>query len=147
GGGSNGGSGGKGGFQTNNFAMTDNGGLGGRSIDYSANSPRLLMGGGGGGGHENDSWGSKGGRGGGLIIVRAQTLDFSNSLIISNGDSAIEAAVDGAGGGGGGGTIAISTQTIVGNPSLIAIGGRGGNSNPHRIIGDSTHCFAPGGGG
>jgi hypothetical protein len=149
GGGSNGGIGGTGGNQTSKFSPLAIGGIGGYSLDYIAHQDRLLLGGGGGSGQENDGRGTVGANGGGLIIIRTRKVNaIAGGTITSNGFSAGTAGVDGAGGGGSGGTIALASYSIVGNLSLTANGGKGGDNDADRTPDkQNLYCYAPGGGG
>ncbi|MBS1904506.1 MAG: hypothetical protein JSS75_12430 [Bacteroidetes bacterium] len=145
GGGGNGGAGGQGGKQTSQVGILDNGGLGAIPLDYVGHKGLLTLGGGGGGGHQNDGTGSNGAAGGGLVIIRAGAIVVKNKGTIQvDGDSALLAGVDGAGGGGGGGTVAIDAQKIVGNLTIYARGGKGGDNDAFKL---KDYCFAPGGGG
>jgi hypothetical protein len=150
GGGANGGSGGGGGDQgtTNAYARRANGGIGGKKIDYQSQAAtKIFFGGGGGAGQENDNQGSDGGVGGGIVIIRANILTGGGGQIIANGKNALTALSDGAGGGGGGGTIVLDVNQINNNPTLVAIGGNGGDNNAPDTGNTQHWCFAPGGGG
>lgn len=147
GGGSNGGAGGKGGNQTSKYAPLPIGGLGGFALDYAGHKQQLFLGGGGGGGQQNDTSASAGAIGGGLVIIRTPKINaLGGGSIISNGGSASLAGVDGAGGGGGGGTIALDVPSVVGNLTLNANGGNGGDNNADNIKDSLKYCYAPGGG-
>ena len=144
GGGAHAAQGGRGGRQTPSSTFGCYGnypGLGGRALPLSPT--RLFMGGEGGNGHVDDNnAGSPGARGGGILLLLTDTL-FSNGFGLSaNGLAPPQAAGDGAGGGGAGGSIYLSATTIVGNCTLSATGGKGGDvTNPN------DRCFGPGGGG
>ena len=149
GGGGNGGSGGVGGngWQGAGGPSTfPNGGRPGSSVPNIIS--RIIMGGGGGGGDANNALsGVKGGVGGGIILVKANKIIGSGS-IISNGSNGqpgnLGGAPDGAGGGGAGGTILVQTlqNNSANNLNLIALGGNGGNA-----LNSSSDHHGPGGGG
>ena len=149
GGGGNGGSGGVGGNGWQGAGgpgYYPNGGRPGSAVPTLIS--RLIMGGGGGGGDANNALsGVKGGVGGGIILVKANKIVGSGS-IISNGTNGqpgnLGGAPDGAGGGGAGGTILINTlQNNTANYlNLVANGGNGGNA-----LNSSTDYHGPGGGG
>ncbi len=110
------------------------------ALDQTMASDRLFLGGGGGAGHGNNTNGTSGGDGGGLIIIKATSIDGNAHSIISNGITITEQAWgDGAGGGGAGGSIVISATTVI-ETSLIAKGGKGGDTG-------ADQCTGPGGGG
>ncbi len=88
----------------------NDGGKGGRPLDYSTG--RLFMGGGGGAGHEDNSHAGNGGAGGGIVYLLSYGTIGGSGSIISNGqnggkDSLVDG--DGPGGAGGGGTVIINS--------------------------------------
>lgn len=140
------------------------GGFGGRPLDYSTG--KLFFGGGGGAGHVNNlgggNTGGTGGAGGGLIFIQSYGNINGNGLIVSNGAAGTTATGpnpgvfssnvngnDGAGGGGGGGTILLATDGTVASLSVTANGGRGGNQTIVKggFAGANTEAEGPGGGG
>jgi|GEM_PF-6094103 len=122
----------------------NNGGLGGRPLDYNSNT-RLFMGGGGGAGQENNSSGSNGGNGGGIVYLLVTGSISGSGSIVSNGAAAANTSnshIDAPGGGGGGGAIiTLSNSTITG----VTISANGGNGGKQLISG--TEAEGPGGGG
>ncbi len=156
GGGANAGTGGNGGYQTDscNNAPFNNGGIGGRSLQYNSNGNKIFMGSGAGSGHIDNAgtFVPGGGNGGGIIIVIADTIDIligiHNHYIEANGNSAnlcgSSNCSDGNGGGGAGGTILVSYAKIAGVLDIEAKGGNGANSIASIIPGGRT---GPGGGG
>ncbi|GAB4247523.1 MAG: hypothetical protein Kow0027_09330 [Saprospiraceae bacterium] len=144
GGGAHAGIGGQGGRQTPSSAFGCSGnfpGLGGRSLPLSPT--RLFMGGEGGNGHVDDNnAGSPGARGGGILLLITDTLITNGFGLSANGNTPPLAGGDGAGGGGAGGSIYLSAGVLIGNTTLSAAGGDGGDvTNP------TDRCFGPGGGG
>ncbi|MCC7502046.1 MAG: tandem-95 repeat protein, partial [Flavobacteriales bacterium] len=147
GGGANGGAGGVGGIGWEGGGGSwPNGGRPGTQLTQVLG--RLFLGGGGGGGDANNALtGVKGGVGGGLVIINAGRIDGTGT-ITANGDDgdvgAYGSAPDGAGGGGAAGTIFVNAtqNSPTANLSLIANGGRGGNT-----LNDSGFEHGPGGGG
>ena len=147
GGGANGGSGGVGGIGWEGGGGTwPSGGRPGTQLTQVLG--RLFLGGGGGGGDANNALtGVKGGVGGGLVIINAGRIDGTGT-ITANGDDgdvgAYGSAPDGAGGGGAAGTIFVNAtqNSPTANLTLIANGGRGGNS-----LNDPGFEHGPGGGG
>jgi len=135
-GGGNAGSGGGGGNAWSSAAAS--GGFGG-SFE-APSTTRLVMGGGGGAGSTNNSTqagavqlgangiNSSGMPGGGIILIRANSISGSGT-IVTNGESALDVANDAGGGGGAGGTIVIdSPYGSLGGLTLQARGGNGGNA-------------------
>ncbi len=130
----------------------NNGGLGGRPLDYTGNN-KLFMGGGGGSGESNNGSSGFGGAGGGIVCI------LSNGNILGNGTALIQANgidgtstsanhIDAAGGGGGGGAILIQCLNNITGVQVNANGGNGGSqiyepTNPSRFI----EAEGPGGGG
>ncbi len=115
------------------------GGVGGYTLNPGG-LPRYFMGGGGGGPQQDNNVSSNGTNGGGIIFIYATTIDANgaNRTISANGIDAANAQWDGAGGGGAGGSILIQNANFLGNMSIQANGGRGGNT---------SGCHGPGGGG
>lgn len=104
---------------------------------------RIFLGGGGGAGHfDNNGAGSPGANGGGIAILISQTIIANGKSIRANGNNALQAQGDGAGGGGGGGTVILSANTIEGQLTIEAKGGKGGNT-----VNTSSRCNGVGGGG
>ncbi len=138
---------------------SNNGGLGGRPLDYA--SGRIFLGGGGGAGDADNNYAGKGGSGGGIIIILNYGQIVANGTITANGRDGYSTSVpnpnindltgkDGGGGGGGGGAIVIKTPNpIVGTPVVTAKGGNGGNQQMKSgyIFGSPTDAYGPGGGG
>ncbi len=123
----------------------NNGGLGGRPLDYS--SGRIYMGGGGGAGEQSDGVGSSGANGGGIIFIQSYGPINGDGQIISNGADAGPTTgdgIDGAGGGGGGGTIIVQSTGNITGITLAANGGKGGSQIVSAYI---TQAEGPGGGG
>ncbi len=150
GGGANGGAGGVGGkeFHNNPLNAIENGGEGGKILEWNRNStiltPRLCMGGGGGAGQMNNNVGTSGANGGGIVIIRAKNIVGRNKVIKSNGASQTTVSLnDGAGGGGAGGSIFLDVDQILSAQgfTIQAMGGAGGNVNT------GTNHGAGGGGG
>jgi gliding motility-associated-like protein len=140
----------------------NNGGLGGRPLDYTNN--RLFLGGGGGAGDMDDNEGGIGGNGGGLIHLQVFGNITGNGIIESNGQNGEVATgprpnspnanfygKDGAGGAGAGGTIALKYNgNISNNLNIVANGGNGGNQILVRRqlwFGTLSEAEGPGGGG
>ena len=124
----------------------ENGGRGGKPLDYSTG--KIFMGGGGGAGEENNSKGGAGGNGGGLIVMQTYAGFSGSGQINANGNNGASTiginGTDGAGGGGGGGTIVVNTTGFVNGVSLNTNGGNGGN----QVVGVlNTETEGPGGGG
>ncbi|MBB4108686.1 beta strand repeat-containing protein, partial [Pedobacter zeae] len=146
GGGGNGSAGGLGGWGWNSGDgdNTVTGGRQGAAVPYALN--RLFLGGGGGAGDANNATnGVRGGVGGGIILITANKIEGTGTILANGGRGeagGLGSAADGAGGGGAGGTIFIN----VANPSptatltIQAKGGNGGNSF-------TTTAHGPGGGG
>ncbi|GIV27886.1 MAG: hypothetical protein KatS3mg027_1700 [Bacteroidia bacterium] len=138
---------------------SNNGGLGGRPLDYA--SGRVFLGGGGGGGDSDNGYGGRGGNGGGIIFILNYGQIIANGLISANGRDGYNSSTptpganqltgrDGAGGGGGGGAIIIKTPNpIIGTPTVTARGGNGGNQQMKSgyIFGSPNDAYGPGGGG
>ncbi|MEY4594291.1 MAG: hypothetical protein RIQ47_701, partial [Bacteroidota bacterium] len=128
----------------------DNGGRGGRPLDYS--SGKIFLGGGGGAGDQNDGKGGAGGNGGGIIYVTSRSRISGAGTISSNGTDGsnsvaptfLNSSADGAGGGGAGGTILLDVDSAVSGVTINANGGRGGNQ---QVNATSFDAYGPGGGG
>lgn len=122
------------------------GGLGGRPLDYSANT-RLFMGGGGGAGDENGGVGGSGGNGGGILYLLVAGTVSGTGNITSNGNNGVTAGslldVDGAGGGGAGGSVILLSNSNITGIAINANGGAGGNE----IYTSSSSAGLGGGGG
>lgn len=139
------------------------GGFGGRPLDYSTG--RIYLGGGGGAGHVNDlsasNTGGHGGAGGGLIFFECYGNITGTGIAIANGSNGTTATgpnpgpfssnvngIDGAGGGGGGGTIIFNTTGSVSAIPITANGGAGGNQTIVKGgFATNTEAEGPGGGG
>ncbi len=128
------------------------GGIGGRGL-YPLDPPlateRVFPGGGGGAGDANDGLSVGGGRGGGIVFLFSGTVGGQGDIIADGaaGGSATAAAAnnDAAGGGGGGGTVIVRAASI-GNVSIRAEGGAGGDqvfTTPAGVV----EAEGPGGGG
>ncbi|MCX7729210.1 MAG: gliding motility-associated C-terminal domain-containing protein, partial [Bacteroidia bacterium] len=138
---------------------SNNGGIGGRPLDYA--SGRVFLGGGGGGGDSDNGYGGRGGSGGGIIFILNYGQIIANGLITANGRDGYNTSTptpgvndltgrDGAGGAGGGGAIIIKTPNpIIGTPTVTAKGGNGGNQQMRSgyIFGSPNDAYGPGGGG
>lgn len=139
---------------------SNNGGLGGRPLDYA--SGRIFLGGGGGGGDADNNYGGMGGNGGGIIVIlNYGQIIANNATITANGRDGYNTSIptppindlsgrDGAGGGGGGGAIIIKTPNpISGNLTVVAKGGKGGDQQMRSgyIFGSPKDAYGPGGGG
>lgn len=143
GGGGGYGIGGQGGMQSTDFSALQNGGKGGHPINaqFVFNS-RFFPGSGGGGGHQNDFRGGRGGAGGALVILDAPVILFRGDCKVNvSGADGGKGMDDGAGGGGSGGVIVLTADELLGNVSVVAHGGKGGNSA------GIYACYGPGGGG
>jgi len=136
----------------------DNGGLGGRPLDYSTG--KIFFGGAGGAGEGDNGDASDGGNGGGLIFLNTYGDITGGGKIIANGEDGEDvdpgsapigqlAGVDAAGGAGAGGTIILKTTGNVSVDSLIANGGRGGDQVliAGFLYGGIDEAEGPGGGG
>ncbi len=126
-------------------ARRDNGGRGGRPLDYSTG--KIFMGGGGGAGDQNNNYGGAGGNGGGIVYLLCYSTISGSGLVNSNGDngaSTTSSGTDGAGGGGAGGTIFLDATGLISGITANANGGNGGNQNVGLFV---TEAEGPGGGG
>jgi len=135
------------------------GGQGGRPLDYSGG--RVFFGGGGGAGDQgpNTNWGGNGGNGGGLVYLLTYGQVNGSGQITSHGNPGTDAqgaapfmdhgGIDGAGGGGAGGTIMVeSAGNIAITITLSANGGKGGDQNKTRWLEAADgEAEGPGGGG
>ncbi len=151
GGGGNGGAGGNGGNQSDscNPAPFNNGGIGGKSLQYNSAVNKIFMGSGGGGGHvENAAYAPPGGAGGGIIIIITGDLDLLGERIIADGENGINctslACNDGSSGGGAGGTILLSVANVLTPVNMECKGGQGANMYGSIVPGGRA---GPGGGG
>lgn len=138
---------------------SNNGGLGGRPLDYA--SGRVFLGGGGGAGDSDNNYAGRGGSGGGIIFILNYGQIIANGIITANGRDGYNTSTptpnvndltgrDGAGGGGGGGAVIIKTPNpIVGTLTVTAKGGNGGNQQMKSgyIFGSPNDAYGPGGGG
>ena len=125
----------------------DNGGRGGRPLDYSTG--RIFFGGGGGAGDQNDGRAGAGGNGGGIVFFTTRGKVSGAGNIQANGADGINSignnsGNDGAGGAGGGGVVIIDADSAITGITINANGGRGGNQNVG-IVG--IDAYGPGGGG
>jgi len=132
----------------------NNGGFGGRPLDYSTG--RLFVGGGGGTGDSNDNYGAAAGNGGGMVFVRCYGNISGAGTIQADGGNGGNSVItggcsgrDGGSGGGGGGTIIldiVGTTNLTAAPALFARGGSGGNQNFGAPC-FNTEAYGPGAGG
>ena len=127
----------------------NNGGWGGRPLDYSTG--KIFLGGGGGAGDQDNGCAGNGGAGGGIVYVMSYGTIGGAGTINANGaagsnttTSGIYQGIDGAGGGGGGGTIILNTVGAVSGITASANGGVGGNQN---VLPAVNEAEGPGGGG
>lgn len=140
------------------------GGFGGRPLDYSTG--RIYFGGGGGAGHVNDlsaqNTGGTGGAGGGIIYLLSHGNISGTGIVVSNGNNGTTATGpfpgsfssnvngnDPGGGGGGGGAVLLATEGNVSGITINANGGAGGNQIIVKggFAGSNTEAEGPGGGG
>jgi gliding motility-associated-like protein len=131
---------------TNNWGgdfRTNNGGWGGRPLDYSTG--RLFMGGGGGAGDQDNNQAGDGGKGAGLIYFMNYGTVSGTGSITANGAAGVNSGIDGAGGGGGGGTVIINSVGAISGISISANGGVGGNQVIPAFT--TVQSEGPGGGG
>jgi PKD repeat protein len=123
----------------------DNGGRGGRPLDYS--NGRIFMGGGGGSGEQNNSKAGKGGAGGGIITILSYGSVGGNGQLAANGENGFNtltsSGTDGAGGGGGGGCVIVNST----NSAAVVINAKGGNGGTQTLLPFTTEAEGPGGGG
>lgn len=137
----------------------NNGGMGGRPLDYTTG--RIFMGGGGGAGDQNDGDAGAGGRGGGIVYIMSYSTIGGTGTIVANGSNGTSAdgssppfggyaGIDGAGGAGAGGTVIINSTGATSGITINANGGVGGNQNfvPGAFAsGTYNAAYGPGGGG
>ncbi len=107
------------------------GGLGGRPLD-NLQGKLIFMGGGGGAGDANNNatlYG--GGNGGGIVFLRVRGSISGNGNIKSNGGDGASSNLgnynDASGGGGGGGSVLLFCDQQIGNITVSAVGGKGGD--------------------
>jgi len=140
------------------------GGFGGRPLNYTT-SGRMFLGGGGGAGHVNDisasNTGGHGGNGGGLIFFNCYGNISGSGVVNSNGTNGTTATgpnpglfssnvngIDGAGGGGGGGTVVFNSTGTLSAIPINANGGAGGNQIIVKGgLATNNEAEGPGGGG
>jgi len=136
----------------------DNGGLGGRPLDYSNN--KIFIGGGGGAGDANDIHGGNGGNGAGLIYIKSYGVISGTGAITANGQDGGNSSgptnpgtgeysgKEGSGGGGAGGTVILETTSSVSSISISANGGKGGDQiMTTGFLAVIQEAEGPGGGG
>ncbi len=136
----------------------NNGGFGGRPLDYSTG--RLFLGGGGGAGDQNHNNGGRGGNGGGMLYIMCYGPVSGTGSVMANGDNGIHATgvpsmnsyagQDGAGGGGAGGTIILNAVGAITGITAHANGGNGGDQvlvKGSSFFGAMNEAEGPGGGG
>jgi len=130
----------------------NNGGYGGRPLDYSTG--KIFMGGGGGSGEQNDGYGGGGGNGGGIVYFLSYGDITGDGQIVANGDPGINSSSpwgiigydsDGAGGGGGAGAVIINSFGACSGITIRANGGNGGNQAIQST--NKVQAQGPGGGG
>jgi gliding motility-associated-like protein len=141
GGGGHYGSGGQGGIQKEGCPFSiwwANGGLSLKGKNFYGTN-RVTMGGGGGSSTDDAGHtGIKGGDGGGIVIILADTIAGSGS-ILSQGESISGSVTAGGSGGGAGGAILLDINYFASTKSCSVRGGNGGNT--------SVNTGAGGGGG
>lgn len=111
---------------------TGNGAGNGGSATGNAALTVMTFGGGGGGGGNDDAAGypgSAGGNGGGGVLLIAQNISLSGSILVNgNNGSNYANQYGGTGGGGAGGAVLLKCKTATLGTNLItATGGSGGN--------------------
>ncbi|MFL5763980.1 MAG: PKD domain-containing protein [Bacteroidia bacterium] len=126
----------------------NNGGWGGRILDYSTG--KIFLGGGGGAGDQENGCGGDGGNGGGLVYMLCYNTISGSGTISANGaaganttTSGLSVGIDGAGGAGGGGTIILNSTGAISGITANANGGVGGN----QTVAGGSEAEGPGGGG
>ena len=143
GGGSNRGAGGIGGYEANNCAAPQEGGLGGIKSELSSFPSlvdRIYFGGGGGASTSLTGLSQPGGNGGGIVIIVTDTIIGNSHKIISNGgNGGLAVNNGGSGGGGAGGSIALSLTSYGSTNLTLSVSGGKGGDNPGN--------FGEGGGG
>ncbi|MBL0328733.1 MAG: gliding motility-associated C-terminal domain-containing protein [Bacteroidetes bacterium] len=127
----------------------NNGGWGGRPLDYSTG--KIFLGGGGGAGDQENNCGGSGGNGGGMVYIMSYGTISGAGTITANGaagsnttSSGVNFGIDAAGGGGGGGTIILNSIGTVSGITAAANGGVGGNQD---VLPAVNEAEGPGGGG
>jgi len=153
---------------TNDDDRRNQGGMGGRPLNY--NSGRIFLGGGGGAGEQYEpssspgagGYGGRGGHGGGIINLVCYGNITGTGMIISNGENGANSNTtgaapfndcngkDAAGGGGGGGAIYINCPGTITTITLSAKGGNGGNQqmkSGFTAFAPTAMAYGPGGGG
>lgn len=125
---------------------SEQGGRGGRPLNYSTG--KIFLAGGGGAADQNGGYGGAGGAGGGMVYLLAYG-DVSGSGAIrangANGGSTTGSnGTDGAGGAGGGGTVLIPALGTISGIIISANGGVGGNQVVNFF---TVEAEGPGGGG
>jgi len=130
----------------------NNGGFGGRPLDYSTG--RIFMGGGGGAGEQNNGYGGAGGNGGGIVYFLSYGDLSGDGQIVADGNSGANSTSpwgilgydsDGAGGGGGAGAVIIN---LLGSVTSITIRADGGNGGSQVFTStNKVQAEGPGGGG
>ncbi len=136
----------------------DNGGLGGRPLDYSTG--KIFMAGAGGAGEANDVYGGSGGRGAGIIFIKSYNTVSGTGAINANGQKGGDCSgpaspgfgqysgKDAAGGGGAGGTVIIESTGTVSGITINANGGKGGDQiMTAGAFASIQEAEGPGGGG
>ncbi len=122
----------------------NNGGFGGRPLNFHSNA-RVFMGGGGGAGDGNNNASGNGGAGGGIIYLLVNNTISGSGTISANGQKGFDTESsnkDAAGGGGGGGSIIAEVSSGISGITLTANGGNGGLQ-----LSISNESEGPGGGG
>ena len=112
------------------YGTVGGGGGGGYAYGYPPVSSLYIGSGGGGGGaainnNEIEGEGGVGGKGGGAILLMAQNINFSGSILVNGNGGASGTNWGKPGGGGSGGSIRIEGNTISLNIAS-AVGGPGG---------------------
>ncbi|MDB4534368.1 PKD domain-containing protein [Vicingaceae bacterium] len=138
----------------------NNGGLGGRPLDYSTG--KIFMGGAGGAGDGNQVpvTAGAGGNGAGIIFISSYGDISGSGSILANGQDGFNAGTtapapfntvtgtDGAGGAGAGGTVIIKSTGTVSSISINANGGNGGDQILKAgAFASVSEAEGPGGGG
>ncbi len=128
---------------------SNNGGWGGRPLDYTTG--KIFIGGGGGSGDQENNCGGAGGNGGGMVYVLSYGTIGGTGSIAANGavgsnttSSGAFFGIDGAGGAGGGGTIILNSVGTISGITASANGGTGGNQI---LLPGINEAEGPGGGG
>lgn len=125
----------------------ENGGRGGRPLDYSTG--KIFLGGGGGSGDQNDGRGGSGGSGGGIVFLTTRGTVSGSGVLQANGadgnnSTGSSSGNDGAGGAGAGGVVIVDADGAISGVTINANGGRGGNQNVGLV---GIDAYGPGGGG